>query len=285
MRPEPTLLRKLWIELWAFAASDTVLSWKIYKTATRAKSTISSVTTKVEVGIAAVLVPLGILVIVVVGGADVVVGADDVGEGVGDDDCFVLVMVVANTVEPDNEVDSVSVLMTKLPENEPVHAGLSTVRVMSTSGRTLRVIGTAAATTAAAWSRFESLRSDTSAEPSSVRRDCPLNVTNAFSVLQERFSLLNFDCINVATRGIEKLAWASFIRRGIACPMVTLLILDSAVMIDVVVQPCEVGIVQSTPVNPLEQIHEQDPWRTTFVPPLAQVSSASQVSIAGCATF
>lgn len=74
-------------------------------------------------------------------------------------------------------------------------------------------------------------------------------------------------------------------RRGIAWPMVTLLILEPDVLIDVVVQPCEVGIVHVAPVNPFEHMHEQTPCKSMFVPPLAQVNCASQSEMSGCAVL
>lgn len=155
-----------------------------------------------EVGIAVALV----LVEEVVANPDVIAGAE-VGFGVEDDRLELLLpeMVVANIVEPEIVVGAVKVVTMKLPENPPVPSGLSIVNVMSISGETLRVIGTAAATTAASARSESTLRLETSAEASWVRRDCPSKVTNAFSVLQERLSLLNLDCIKVATRGTEKL--------------------------------------------------------------------------------
>lgn len=288
--PVSTLLKNCWMEVCAVEAAEIVSCWKINRTATRAKSTTSSVTVNVEVGVAVVLVVVPGVVLELTG-LEVIVGVDDVvvsdvGYPVGDVRLELLaVIVVANIVEPEIVVGELNVVITKVPENPPVPSGFSTVKVMSISGATLRVIGISAAATAAFTRSASEVPSVTSLSASCVRRNCPSKVTKAFSVLQDRFSWLNLDCMIVATRGMEKLAWASAISRGIAWPMVTLLILVSAVLIDVVVQPCDVGIVQSTPVNPFEQIHEQTPSRTTFVPPLAQFNCDSHSEMAGCAAL
>jgi hypothetical protein len=136
--------------------------------------------------------------------------------------------------------------------------------------RMVTVTGTAALICASPESESEP---DAAArDKASVLEDWPLKVTNAFSAMQERFAELNLDSIVVAERGMEKLAWASWTRRGTASPSVALLRFASVELKVVVVQPCELDTVQLLPVNPLEQIQEHTPCVTTLVPPLAHVS-------------
>ncbi len=55
-----------------------------------------------------------------------------------------------------------------------------------------------------------------------LRWDSPSNVTRAFSLAQVRFAVLKRARITLSKSGMEKLDWASEMRRGIASPIVTL---------------------------------------------------------------
>lgn len=101
--------------------------------------------------------------------------------------------------------------------------------------------------------------------------DSPSNVTNAFSAGQLRFPALSLADMMVGERGIEKLAWACWMSRGIASPRVTLLVFVSPAT-PVVVHPSAPAIEQSVPIKALVQMQEQTPLFTTFVPPLRHVS-------------
>ncbi len=99
--------------------------------------------------------------------------------------------------------------------------------VASIPGRRVSVISLSAELPAAAASAGDPspLRSTLFPWLSSMRSDTPSNVTNAFSALQESPAELNFEMMEVALRGMEKIVCASSTSLGIACPIVTLLIL------------------------------------------------------------
>lgn len=109
-----------------------------------------------------------------------------------------------------------------------------------------------------------------------VRMERPSKVTREFWAMHERLPVLNRARIAVPERGIEKLARPSAMRRGMACPSVTLVMLSdsSMVMRFVVVQPVAPATVQVDPVNPFVQMQEHTPRAMTLVPSLEQGSCA-----------
>jgi hypothetical protein len=68
-----------------------------------------------------------------------------------------------------------------------------------------------------------------------------------------------------------------------ALPTVTSLMFVSPVK-EIVVHPDVSDRLQSKPVNPFVQIHEQEPWLMTLVPPFAQFSCVSHCCNAACAS-
>lgn len=94
----------------------------------------------------------------------------------------------------------------------------------------------------------------------------PSKVTRAFSAVQLRLPELSLERIVVPERETEKLVLACDMRRGIASPTVTLLILVSPDMV-ALVQPILSAVEQSKPVKPLAQMQEHRPSVTTLVPP------------------
>lgn len=82
------------------------------------------------------------------------------------------------------------------------------------------------------------------------RVDFPANVTRAFWAEQLRLLVFILATIAVPTSGMEKMACAWAIRRGMASPSVTLLmtLLLPGPDIAAVVQPAPGGTVQSSPV-------------------------------------
>lgn len=255
----------------ALTASCTVSDCKMNKTATRAKSRTCSLTENVDVGEA--LLAVAVVADAVVSVPAVAVAVVVVAVGV---DEALPVRVVAKMVEnepPDVVRGSVRVLT----KTDTSVAAESNVRVTSTPDMMVTVMETAAS----ACTTLESTSTSRTAALVVVRDDEPSNVTSAFSATQERFAELNLDRIVVADSGREKFVWPSWMRRGIDCPSVTLLKVPSEEARSVVVQPWELDVVQSFPVNPLVQIHEHTPSVTTFVPPFEQVNWVWQSESSG----
>lgn len=173
-------------ELWAVDASSSVSSWKINKTAMRAKSRTLLLTVKVGVG-RELDVVLGGALVVEDGGSTT--GYSVALSGARD------FIVVSRTVESEagNVGSEVKVLTTKsIPL---VIAGLSIVKVISLSGRTVVTAASARSGSSAALTR-----------PASTRTAGSSKVTRAFCVVQDRFASLNFDVTSVAESGMPKSA-------------------------------------------------------------------------------
>lgn len=92
--------------------------------------------------------------------------------------------------------------------------------------------------------------------------------------MHDKFPQLNLARIEVPDSGTEKFLLASASSRGIALPIVTLLMLDcpSVETRFVIVHPALPPSPQVEPVKPFVQIHEQLPWEITLVPPFRQGS-------------
>ena len=96
--------------------------------------------------------------------------------------------------------------------------------------------------------------------------DCPLKVTNAFSVTQDKLAALKRARMTAPESGIEKFASAAAMRRGIELPRVTL-VYDGSVVRVMVVHPDAPATEHVEPVKPLIHMQEQVPVERDDVPP------------------
>src|SRR3569833_750752 len=271
---------------WAVSALWSVSCCRMKSTATRAKSTTCSVTAKVAprgrpvndrvMVMVAVLAGVTMTGVMVVGlaavGAETMVlkpppptcCCDAAAEGVGGAGLRMMVvstpgMSVTVTMATPLTTDGALVAAAALLAAEATYALLAEMSTMGESAAPWRVF----------W---------------------PSNVMSAFSAEQLRLPWLNLARICVPESGMEKLAWACWMRRGMPSPSVTLLRLvvlspEFLLLRLVVVHPFAPATVQSNPVKPLVQIHEQKKpcSDTTLVPPLAHGSVPWHCASADCA--
>lgn len=218
----------------ALTAESRVSCCSTKRTATRAKSSTCSVTTKVVVGLA------------------------DVAEEVEvDEDADEYESGLLEPVGSDEETGVVDEVSTMIPCG--IEEG-SEETVEASSRFLLRRGG---AVTDGEVSPLVA-EGTTSAFASPIRCDRPSKVTRAFSDKQERLAVLNRAKMTVGKSGMEKFVCAAVIRRGIESPSVTLGYSFERV---VVVQPVALATVHVEPVKPFMHRHAQLPEERNVLPP------------------